>query len=592
MEDCNLLSKYEHFKAFAQFEQIFQIADDLLSNQGCSKPLNENIKPLYEKSKAPAYLFRSVLESSEVGIVCVDSAGKVTYFNPKFVEIWGIPPGVLTTQKFSQYVAYCQTKAKNAEGFCSYVEAVAESPNAAGLRTVALKNGKAVQQAFQPQSYVSLPDASSLNASSLDAGGEYDVSYSTGRVWGYLETAQIESDPDTVSDILTPGFLSWASATSNLVFIVCDGRLAYANTKAQEVLGYSEPEIIEQAHFQRWAAHLSQHSTEQGKIYKLADRNNQDLWLQSSGRSFRLGNKPWVVISAIDITAIRQKELDVLELFSREKAINQKRHRLSEVITHRLINSLSYISMVTDSIEMYYDQWDDDKRKNYTNRLRENAQRVHQCTNRLSELCQLATDELSSCLSSIDAYEVCWSLTEEFKKLYPQHAFVSLTVASSTWVSLDENLLRAILFNLLENASQYSPSGSLVKLSFSHEATCATFKVHDKGMGVVTAECSKLVQPFYRGSNSSDGTGLGLGLAIVKALLEVQGGWIEFDNNFEKGTIVSVSFPLSQHAGDAGGDRSQWYDYSSEPSKSSEPSRSLEPPRALPRQISAKRRNH
>lgn len=589
MEDYNLLSKYENFKAFAQFEQIFKIADDLISDQGCPKLLNESIKPLYEKSKAPAYLFRSVLESSEVGIVCVDSTGKVTYFNPKFVEIWEIPLGVLTTQKYSQYVAYCQTKAKNAESFCSYVEAVAEDPNAAGLRTVELKNGKTVQQAFQPQSFVTVPDADPLDVGpldvgSLDAGGEYDVSYSVGRIWGYLETAQIESDPDAVSDILTPGFLSWASATTNLVFIVCDGHLAYANTKAQEALGYSEQEIIEQAQFQRWAAHLSQHSTEQGKIYKLAARNNQDFWLQASGKSFRIGNKPWVIVSAIDITAIRQKELDVLELFSREKAINQKRHQLSDVITHRLINSLSYISMVTDSIEMYYDQWDADKRKNYTSRLRENAQRVHQCTNRLNELCQLATDDLSNCLSSIDAYKVCWSLTEEFKKLYPQHAFISLTVAGSTWVPLDENLLKMVLFNLLENASKYSPSGSLIKLSFSQEATCATFEVHDRGMGVINAERDKLVKPFYRGSNSSDREGLGLGLAIVEALLEVQGGWIEFDNNSEKGTIVSVSFPLHQHAINASGDRSQQPDYSLDLPKS------LEPPRAPPKQTMKKER--
>ena len=587
MEDYNLLSKYENFKAFSQFEQIFKIANDLLGDQDSSRSLNENIKPFYENSKAPEYLFHSVLESSQVGIICVDSTGKVTYFNPKFIEIWRIPFGVLITQKYSQYVAYCQTKVKDAESFCSYVEAVAEAPDTAGLRTVELKNGKTIQQAFQPQSYATVPDVDPYADlytepdADLDTSSRDDAGSGTGRIWGYLETAQIESDPDTVSDLLTPDFVNWASTTSTLVFIVCDGRLAYANEKALAVTGYSDQEIIEQAQFEHWAAQLAQQFTTQGKIYKLAAKNNQDFWLQASGTRFRLGNKPWVVVSAIDVTAIRQKELDVLDLFSKEKAINQKRHQLAEVITHRLINSLSYISMVTDSIEMYYDQWDDSKRNHYTSRLKENAHRVHQCTDRLSELCQLATGNLADCLSSIDAYKVCWNLTEEFKKLYPEHVFVSLAVADSTQVLLDESLLEVILFNLLENASQYSPSGSLIKLSFVREDTCATFKVYDTGIGIIAAERSELVHPFRRGSNSNS-TGLGLGLAVVGALLEVQGGWIEFDNNFEQGTIVSVSFPLSRHVSNASGDRAQWHDRSLELAESSEPP--IEASRAPPKE--------
>lgn len=579
MEDYGLLSKYENFQAFAQFEQIFKVADSLLSAQNNSQSINDSLKPFYEKSQVPDFLFRSVLESSPIGIVCVDSTGQVTYYNQKFIDIWRIPVGVSATQKYSQYVAYCQTRVKDAENFCSYIEAAAGDVNAAGLRVVELIDGKTVQQAFQPQALAAMQNGLENKPRTKSNGDE--VQQSTGQVWGYLEAAQVELKRDQTSDFLTSDFLSWANTTTALIFIICDGRLAYANQRAQQVSGYSEQAIIKHPQFQRWATNLSQQFTgeaasqssgqrhEQRQTYPFVAKNNQIFWLQASGSSLRLGNKDWVIVSAADVTALRRKELSALELLATEKAVSQKRQHLAEVVTHRLVNSLSYISMVTDSIERYYEQWDASKRKKYLSRLRENSHRVHQCANRLNELCQLTTGEFTDCLSLIDAYKTCWYLTEEFKKLYPQHAFVALSVADSTQIHLNENLLKVVLFSLLENASKYSPFGSLIKLSFSREANRTVFRVCDQGIGVIAAERDKVLQPFCHGSNSRDMAGLGLGLAIAQAITAVQGGHIAFDDSFEKGTaqkgtVVSVSFPLKQSTGYVKGDRAQWHDHSLE----------------------------
>jgi len=92
---------------------------------------------------------------------------------------------------------------------------------------------------------------------------------------------------------------------------------------------------------------------------------------------------------------------------------------------------------------------------------------------------------------------------------------------------VDASLLRLAIRNVLENAVQHSPRGSIVECMVETDGRRITVVVSDEGPGIALEEQGKVLQRFYRSPRSAPG-GSGLGLAIVKMSIERLGGRLSF----------------------------------------------------------------
>lgn len=108
----------------------------------------------------------------------------------------------------------------------------------------------------------------------------------------------------------------------------------------------------------------------------------------------------------------------------------------------------------------------------------------------------------------------------------------------------DEVKIYQILMNLLSNAVKYTQKGTIrlvieVK-SFAGKANL-TFKVIDTGIGIKKAYHDKIFQKFERlDQEQKTIQGTGLGLSITKKLLDMMGGKISFESEYQKGTTFIV----------------------------------------------------
>lgn len=97
----------------------------------------------------------------------------------------------------------------------------------------------------------------------------------------------------------------------------------------------------------------------------------------------------------------------------------------------------------------------------------------------------------------------------------------------------DEDLLRRMLANLVENAVRHAPSGSAVKVTSAAGPAGIELRVIDAGTGVAPELRERIFDPFVQGTDGSERfasrTGRGLGLAFCKLAAEAHGGaiWIE-----------------------------------------------------------------
>jgi len=113
---------------------------------------------------------------------------------------------------------------------------------------------------------------------------------------------------------------------------------------------------------------------------------------------------------------------------------------------------------------------------------------------------------------------------------------------------LDENKIRQVVMNFLDNALHYTSDGGTVTAALVVTDENVNFTVTDTGVGVPKEVQPHLFAKFYRADNARkirpDGTGLGLFMA--KKVIDAQGGTILFQSEEGKGSTFGFRFPLKQ----------------------------------------------
>jgi signal transduction histidine kinase len=122
---------------------------------------------------------------------------------------------------------------------------------------------------------------------------------------------------------------------------------------------------------------------------------------------------------------------------------------------------------------------------------------------------------------------------------------VALRIDGDACVEIDERDCLLVFANLLLNAFQHSPAGSVVTVSMETAPEGATVVIADEGEGVPPEDLPHLFEPFYRAdpSRARSSGGTGLGLAISKAICEKIGGSIAIDNLAGSGAAVTIHLP-------------------------------------------------
>lgn len=106
----------------------------------------------------------------------------------------------------------------------------------------------------------------------------------------------------------------------------------------------------------------------------------------------------------------------------------------------------------------------------------------------------------------------------------------------------DRELLMEMIVNFLENAIQYCPSGTTLRIDMLQCADGLGITVSDNGPGVPASEIENLFQRFYRLEASRDKPGYGLGIPFAVAIAELHGARIELSDN-KPGLKVFIHFP-------------------------------------------------
>lgn len=114
----------------------------------------------------------------------------------------------------------------------------------------------------------------------------------------------------------------------------------------------------------------------------------------------------------------------------------------------------------------------------------------------------------------------------------------------------DEDLLRRLLLNLVDNAIQHTPETGQVQLHLQQEAQTYVVTVSDSGAGVPAEAQHRIFERFYRAdqarprTSTADGRGAGLGLSIAHWIAEAHGGNLTLAPSDQTGATFVIRLPL------------------------------------------------
>lgn len=128
---------------------------------------------------------------------------------------------------------------------------------------------------------------------------------------------------------------------------------------------------------------------------------------------------------------------------------------------------------------------------------------------------------------------------------------ISLKTAGEMPFEADEQLLRRLFVNLLDNAVKYARSN--VAISAVADKNIYKISFSDDGEGIPPESQPHIFERFYRAGKArsrqktvSAGSGAGLGLSISQWIAEIHDGAVELAASGEKGTTFTVTFPASK----------------------------------------------
>ena len=116
------------------------------------------------------------------------------------------------------------------------------------------------------------------------------------------------------------------------------------------------------------------------------------------------------------------------------------------------------------------------------------------------------------------------------------------------YANVDNEHLREVIANLVDNAIKYTPNGDVV-VDITGDTEHVQISIADSGIGIPKEDQAHLFQKFYRVDNSETREigGTGLGLYLCRRLIEAMNGRIWVDSEYKRGSTFYVEIPRIEH---------------------------------------------
>ena len=327
------------------------------------------------------------------------------------------------------------------------------------------------------------------------------------------------------------------------------GRITRVNPVAQEILGFTEDQLVGE-----WFPKKIVALGPDGGTVNLIDRPITKAFLTGRSISEKMlyvrGNGQTIPVSiSVSPILLDGKPLGAVEVFrdiTLEEEVDRMKSEFISLASHQLRTPLSAIKTYSHMLVDGYMGEITPTQKKSLRTIISGANRMNELISTLLNITRIESGTIAVTPKVVQLERLLDDITKEVSMMAIDKAIEVKTKfvgKSPITLKTDALILKEIITNLVSNAIKYTPENGKVVITVQKRTKDVLITVKDTGWGIPKQSQDQIFSKFFRAPNivRRETTGTGLGLYLVKGLIDTLGGSIRFKSTEGAGTTFYLT---------------------------------------------------
>ena len=498
-----------------------------------------------------------VLETLDTGIAIFDADAKLRFFNAAYATLWDLEPDWLAGDpELGEILERLRERRK--------------LPELSDFRDYKMRLLEQFETLTQPsEELMHLPDGRAIRALVNRQG-------KGGLVFVFDDVSDRLDLERSFKSLIAVQKETLDNLHEGIAVFGADGRLKLFNPVFMGLWGLDEAMLTDAFHVSDFVDHSRQHLTVEGGWDDLSWGVHKDMVVnrlmrrEASTGKLELANGTVIDYANLPLPdgAMLLSYLDVTDTAQVETALRQRAEALGEAdrLKNEFIANVSFeVRTPLTTVIGFADMLGQEYFGKLNRRQAEYAKGILETTNGMmavvGDILDLASIEAGRLKLDRDTLDVHELLVSALNLIRDRARKKEIKLEFDCppdigWIDADAKRLKQVIFNLLTNATTFTPERGTVRLEARREDDDLILTVADTGIGIPQADRERVFQPFDQGSNpEADKSGAGLGLSLVRNFIALHDGAVDVKSPPGRGTTITCRLPAKRpDKGNAGDD--------------------------------------
>lgn len=245
---------------------------------------------------------------------------------------------------------------------------------------------------------------------------------------------------------------------------------------------------------------------------------------------------------------------EVFQLKKENEALQEQlqfKDQVLAMLAHDLRSPLTAASIAIETLEMAQNQPLEQRNFSLIEQLYKQARSQMRIMNRMiTDILQAArgkNSQLQLQCHPLKLQPLCQGVLKAFQERFAEKSLkLNQDIPQDLpQVFADEDLIRQVLINLLDNAVKYTPPGGTISLSLLHRtAQKVQISIEDNGPGIPSEKRDRIFENHFRLQRDRDQEGYGLGLDLCRRVIRAHYGQLWVDSIINEGSAFHFTLPV------------------------------------------------